>query len=116
MTPPTDQEMEHYPYRFYASDMPWDPTILDSYFLASDILLDENEATTPYYHPSHNYGEIIKYQTKFHEIKYDIADTNVMLTFYSNPHEVQNFNVLKLNFGLRTVCSFGHSTATTETL
>ena len=105
MTPPTDQEMEHYPHVFFTSDMPWDPTVLDSEFSAQDILLEEDEPMTPYYYPSHlnDYGEIIKYETDFHEL--DRTDLNAGLApiFYSNPHlvrpKVQNFNMLKPNFG-----------------
>ena len=104
MPPPTDHGLEHYPHECFTSDMPWDPSILDSEISAKDILLHEDEPMNPYYHPStrNNYGEIIKYQTDFHEIS-DVVHTNVMSIFYLSPQfvrpKVQSFNKLEPNFG-----------------
>ena len=91
MIPPADQEMENYPHVFFTSDMPWDPSILESDFSAKEILLHEDEPMTPYYYPSNlkNYGEIIKYQAIFHEISEIAHDTYVLSTFYSSPHLVR---------------------------
>ena len=94
----------YYPRVFFTLNMPLDPNILDSEFSAKGILFDEDEPITPYYHPSNlnNYGEVIKYQTDFHEIS-DVVHTNVMSIFYLSPQfvrpKVQSFNKLEPNFG-----------------
>jgi hypothetical protein len=70
MSQPTDAELDDYPHVFFTSDIPWDPSILDNKFNASDIeLLKDDDISPAYKHNTLNdYGELIQYQLDKHTI------------------------------------------------
>ena len=130
MSPPTDTEIDGYPHVFFTSDLPWDPTILDNEFNASEIeLLEDDDLSPSYHHNSLNdYGELIKYQLDNHNTVthssnidaciYHVHYTSLHQRFVMNRHIVQpkqhDFNRLKPHFGFVPVGRIQHTIANTS--